>query len=464
MKNVRFIKTIAVIGALVLMVLTILPGCNFIGQANNDPSKSAVVDTNGNQLCCPICSATDITGPDADGRYTCNSCGAVWDYNEQSVEVVDENGNVVKQLDANSGYVDHSSGGNYSSVTGNTTGGNVSGDNTSGGNTSGGNTTGGNTSGGNTSGGNTSGGNTSGGNTSGGNTSGGKTPGGNTSGGRTPGGNTSGGKTPSQKTDTKSIQDILKDLDDSVEIVYDEETQSYTAKAKDGTDTGLFGYKYSTKDKIFYTAEDSWQRNFGFAEVYDKAAAIGFMTYNTFRVYYTYDNIDWMIQFWKGQYGYAFIGSEIGVYTRPAGSDNGTFYDCADDAHKFYMTMDVYRANPQNNNKYDHLFTRSRSKTWWCTGFVPGTLGFAQANVPDENGTAKLKVDSKIEFYTPEMAQAFMNGVSKVTTLENNAALAGTKRAIKFVFCGSEEEYEACTSSAKYCLCDDGVSVRICYR
>ena len=470
MKNLRFIKTVAIIGALVLMVLTVLPGCNFIGKADNNKNGDTVVtDTNGNQLCCPICSATDITGPDAEGKYTCNACGAVWDYNEKTVEVVDENGNVVKQLDANSGYVDRTSGGNYSSVGGNTSGGNTSGGNTSGGNTSGGNTSGGNTSGGNTSGGNTSGGNTSGGNTSGGktsggNTSGGNTSGGNTSGGKTSGGNTSGGNTQSQGIDTQKIQKVLKDLDDSIEIVYDEETQSYTAKSKDGTDTGLFGYKYSTKDKIFYTAEDSWQRNFGFAEVYDKAAAIGFMTYNTFRVYYTYEDYDWMIQFWKGQYGYAFIGSEIGVYTRPAGSTNGTFYDCADDAHKFYMTMDVYRQDPDNNNKYTHLFTRSRSKTWWCTGFVPGTLGFAQANVPDENGTATLKVDSKIEFYTPEMAQAFMNGLSKVTVLENNAALSGTNRPINFIKCANEAEYAACSSSAKYCLCEDGTSVRVCYR
>lgn len=431
MKNTRFIKTVAIIGALVLMVLTILPGCNFIGQADNNAPTDGVFNEIGDQLCCPVCSSTDITGPDADEHYVCNACGAQWSYNEETVDVLDNNGDVVTQLELSNGYVSDSQ------------------------------------SGGSSSGGSSSGGSSSGSGSSGSGSSGGSSSGSGSSGGSSSGGNatyTTNKNTAEQvKQNIEKIQEVAQKLDESVEITYDEKTDSYTVVSKDGRDTGLFGYKYHVTDKIFYTAEDSWQRNFGFNEVYDKAAAIGFMTYNTFRTYFTYDNLEWMIQFWKGQYGYAFIGAEIGVYTRPVGSDNGTHYACADDDHKFYMTMDVYRENTENPNKFDHLFTRSRSNTWWCTGFVPGTLGFAQANVSDE-GTKKLKVEAKIEFYTPEMAQAFMNGLSKVTTIENNAAVAGTKRAVTFVECGSEAEFKSCSSSCKYALCGDGSSVLVSYR
>lgn len=441
----HFIRTVAIIGSLVLMLLTVLPGCNFIGQANED---DAVVDTQGNELCCPVCTSTNITGPDDSGNYTCNDCGAVWSYNDEQeqIDIIGENGETVSSVDINAGYASSYSNGGSASSGGANGGGTYSGSGSSSNGSSGGNS------------GSSTGGGSNSGSGSKNNGSGSKTP----SNGNQSGNN--GGSSSNQSIDMDQIRDILKNLDDSVNLVYDEETKSWTAKNKQGVDTGLFGYKYHTEDKIFYTAEDSWQRNFGFAEVYDKAAAIGFMTYNTFRVYFTYDNLEWMIQFWKGQYGYAFIGAEIGVYTRPAGSDNGTFYGCADDAHKFYMTMDVYRRNVDNKNKFDHLFTRSRVKTWWCTGFVPGTLGFAKINVPDQDGTATLKVDSKIEFYNPEMAHAFMNGLSKVKYLENNAALAGTKRSVNFIQCGSEEEYNASSSSCKYALCADGSSVRVCYR
>ena len=451
----RLIRTIAIIGMLVMVIVTVLPGCNFIGQAGKNDG-SAVTDEMGNELCCPLCKSTDISGPDDAGYYICNACGQKWQYNDTQIDVVDPSGNVVSTMGADEGYV---SGGSYS---GGSSGGYYGGGSSSGGNSYNG---GGSSGGGNSyNGGSSTGGNTSGGNTSGGNTSGGNTSGGNTSGGNvyyTTQKNTS----EQVKQNLAKIANIAKNLDKSIEIIYDEETQSYTVKSKDGTDTGLFGYKYSTKDKIFYTAEDSWQRNFGFNEVYDDAAAVGFMTYNTFRVYFEEGGLEWMIQFWKGQYGYAFVGSEIGVYTRPKGSGNGsTHYQCADDAHKFYMTMNVYRQNPDNKNKYDYLFTRSRCKTWWCTGFVPGTLGFAQVNVPDEDGTAKLKVDSKIEFNNEEQAQGFINGLRKVTYLENNAAFAGTKRSVNFVECANEAEYAASSSSNKFCLCSDGKSVRICYR
>ena len=261
----------------------------------------------------------------------------------------------------------------------------------------------------------------------------------------------------------------------SLNIVYDEETDSYTVKSKGGVDTGLLGYKYSIKDGIFYTAEDSWQRNFGFNEMYDSAAAIGVMTYNTFRVRYTCPDkfgkkLEWMIQFWKGQYGYAFIGSEIGVYTREVNPFNtSTHYECADDDHKFYMTMDVYRENPDKPDKFNHLFTRSRVKTWWCTGFVLGTLGFAQTNVPDENGTAKLMVDSRIEFDTPEMASAFADALSEITVIENNSVLSGSKRPVSFVKYNTEFAYKTSTETCKYCICRNSTDrkmrdVRVCYR
>lgn len=441
----RLIKTIAIISALVLMVLTVLPGCNFVGKSGkNGEDVTGVNESVEDQLCCPVCSSTDVGDPDGDGVYTCNSCNAQWRFVDDKLEMLDEKGNVIDTLDKSAGYVsgntdvEDDTTATDNNVTGSGSGSSGSGSSGSGSGYSGG--------------GSGSGGSGSGSGSGSSDHTGYVT--------YTTNKNTS----KQVKENLEKIRQAGKNLDDSIEIIYDEETQSYTVKSKNGKDTGLFGYKYSTKDKIFYTAEDSWQRNFGFTEVYDDAAALGLMTYNTMRVRFDYGGQEWMLQFWKGQYGYAFIGAEVGVYTRPAGSDNGTYYDCANDNDKLFMTMDVYRQNPQNNNKYDHLFTRSRSKTWWCTGFIPGTLGFAQYNVPDQGGTSKLKADVRIEFKDNEMAQAFMNSLSQITTMENNSALSGTNRAVHFYQLANESEYNASSASCKYVLCEDGKTVRVCYR
>lgn len=448
----RLIKTIAIISALVLMVLTVLPGCNFIGNAGEEDITSAV-DTNvEQQVCCPVCSSTNVTGPDDDGHYNCNDCEAIWSFTDTAIEVVDEQGNVVDTLDKSAGYVNGNSGSVSSDGTTAeaVTGGNGSSNSGSGSSGNGGSS-------------NNGGSKNNGGSSNSGTNTTKKSNGGSGTKASTATYTTNKNTSEQVKTNLEKLKQAADKLDESVEIVYDEETQSYTVKSKDGTDTGLFGYKYSTKDKIFYTAEDSWQRNFGFTEFYDTAAAAGFMTYNTMRVRFDYDNEEWMLQFWKGQYGYTFIGAEVGVYTRPMGSDNGTYYDCADDEHKMYMTMDLYRKE-SGSNKFKKLFTRSRVKTWWCTGFIPGTLGFAQANVPDEGGTGTLKCDTRIEFHSAEMAQAFCESLSKVTYLENNSLVSGTNRSVKFYEFATEEAYDASAASCKYCICEDGKTVRVCYR
>ncbi len=142
---------------------------------------------------------------------------------------------------------------------------------------------------------------------------------------------------------------------------------STTAPAKTKKDTGVWGYWFNKDQKYFFTSKDSWQRSFGFSKVYDDFAPVIQFFYDTERFKFTYGQYDWMIQLWKGQYGYVMIGSEIGVYTRPKGS-NVDFYDCAKDEDCLKMKMKLLRKNSEV------LFDRPEGYYWWMTGFVPGTL------------------------------------------------------------------------------------------
>ena len=84
----RKTRLISIICVLTLIILTILPGCNFIGQTKkNDGAAEPVIDQMGNQLCCPVCQSTNIKD-NGDGTYTCNDCGKQWKY-DQTVNQID---------------------------------------------------------------------------------------------------------------------------------------------------------------------------------------------------------------------------------------------------------------------------------------------------------------------------------------------------------------------------------------
>ncbi len=129
---------------------------------------------------------------------------------------------------------------------------------------------------------------------------------------------------------------------------------------------GLAGYQYDTKGNYYYTSSDPWQRALGYHEIFDVGAGLVTIYMDTMRCKFEYKDKDWMIQFWKGQYGLVFVGHEIGVYTKPKDRAND-HYDAASNEDALYMELTGYRDNKE-------IYHRDYGKYWWCTGFVPGTL------------------------------------------------------------------------------------------
>ena len=157
--------------------------------------------------------------------------------------------------------------------------------------------------------------------------------------------------------------------------------------------SSILSYMHDPEGKYFYTESDPWQRNFGFNRWYDWAANFAFMYYDTVRVKFDYKDLNWMIQLWKGQYGAAFLGSEIGVYTKPE-TRTSNHYDCASDENRLNMEMTLYR-------KGEKLFTRPYDAYWWSTGFVPGVLD-------KFSDRSELTMVARITFKDKEMTDAFV--------------------------------------------------------
>ena len=135
---------------------------------------------------------------------------------------------------------------------------------------------------------------------------------------------------------------------------------------------GLIGYLYDSQNECFYTANDPWQRNFGYSEVYDVSAGLTLMIIETLRIKFPYKDKDWMIQVWKGQYGLVLIGAEVGVYNKPK-DRKVEHYDCAEDADRLRMEMEMERLETVNGKQqWKRIIYRPYAEYWWITGFVFG--------------------------------------------------------------------------------------------
>ena len=188
-----------------------------------------------------------------------------------------------------------------------------------------------------------------------------------------------------------------------LDVYYDTEKQIYY----NTNDQGFFniGFNYNAKEQILYGTANSWQRQFGFRLLYDFIATMTVMSYNTERVKFTYDNREWMIQFWKGRYLIA-PGGEVGIYNRAIGS-KGSYYDCAvNDAMP--MSIELYHED-------ELLFTNGPMEHWWITGFQVGEKFY----LPES-----LTMKGIIEFPSEEMAAVFTQAAQshKRLTIEQNGA------------------------------------------
>lgn len=170
---------------------------------------------------------------------------------------------------------------------------------------------------------------------------------------------------------------------------------------------GIFGYLYDSRENCFYTASDPWQRIAGYNEVYDVIAPFTLINYDTDRIYFTWDNKDWLVQFWKGQYGLVFYGAEIGVYNKPT-SRFVPHFDCVSGDDLLEMSMTFYKRKNVYNSETDWVkaFSRPYGEYWWCTGFIPGNVMGNYQN---------LRVDATIKMKNQSMLEAFKKGLDKTS-------------------------------------------------
>lgn len=172
----------------------------------------------------------------------------------------------------------------------------------------------------------------------------------------------------------------------------------------------ILSFQYDYDNNCYYANDKkSWQKDYGFMRIYDMLAPYAGMEYDYIRVFFTYENKDFMLQLWKGQY-VAYYGCEVGLYNKEHDGkevNDFTFFSAVDDT-KYWPTMDVslYHQVEEGSDEYEFVFKRPTDKYWWCTGFYEGEL--RQKEPADE-----LRVVSALTMKNEEMATLLSEGLDK---------------------------------------------------
>ena len=156
------------------------------------------------------------------------------------------------------------------------------------------------------------------------------------------------------------------------------------------------GFAYNSEKEIFYSIKNAWQKSFGYTHMYDVLAPLFNMIIDTEPVKFYYDNKNWLITFWKGQYGIV-TGAEIGIYyTEEKNVSKKTIYLPVSGNGMLNMDLILYK-----NGK---LITRISTKHWWLAVFKLGMFSWPK----------DLSMDLNITFYNKQMLDSFLTSFKKL--------------------------------------------------
>lgn len=129
----------------------------------------------------------------------------------------------------------------------------------------------------------------------------------------------------------------------------------------------ILNFIYDADHQAYHSQPDTWQREFGYNDFYDDVFRIGsYMDYG--KVTFDYDDKEYALWMWKGDYWNLQSGAEIGLYTYNTSYSHIEHYDVVD----FEVPMSLFLYNYYSKDNIVNVFSwRPRVKQWWITGFNP---------------------------------------------------------------------------------------------
>lgn len=171
-----------------------------------------------------------------------------------------------------------------------------------------------------------------------------------------------------------------------------------------------FGYCFHEECGFFSSTLDAWQREAGYAWIYDYMAPRFQMVFDALPVYFDYEGKTWLIEFWKGQYGIN-AGAEIGIYHA----------DRILSEKEYKTTRFEAVSNTELLNCSFVLCGKNGScvkvaqNHWWLTAFFTGSFVWP----------SDLCMKATIKFPDKRMQFAFISGLRKAGCAEQNFSVSG---------------------------------------
>lgn len=154
------------------------------------------------------------------------------------------------------------------------------------------------------------------------------------------------------------------------------------------------------------------QRKFGFNKAYDWGSKFVNFYLSTIRVYFTYDEKDWLIELWKGEYAMATVGCEVGYYYRDTdgkvekyGADN-LLYGSVEDQDAMMTSMKLWQYEKSTDATPVKKIDYSKRNCWWAADFETGVL-------EKHRDQTTLVMNATIEFPTTKMLTLFTDELAK---------------------------------------------------
>lgn len=175
------------------------------------------------------------------------------------------------------------------------------------------------------------------------------------------------------------------------------------------------GFAYNSQEDIFYSTKNAWQKNFGYTHMYDVFAPLFRMIIDTESIKFYYNNKNWLISFWKGQYGIV-TGAEVGIYcTNQQRINKKTVYLPVNDLEMLSMDLVLY--------KNEEVIAKASAKHWWMAIFKLGMFSRPK----------DLTMDINITFQDKKMLEAFLDSFKKLGYDDNDFRIINNTFCFKYI-------------------------------
>ncbi|MDD6276628.1 MAG: DUF4474 domain-containing protein [Clostridia bacterium] len=203
-------------------------------------------------------------------------------------------------------------------------------------------------------------------------------------------------------------------------------TKKNTTKKSTTTTTAKTIKTTQTTQSDVYNAL-AYQRKFGFNKAYDDFAHLANFYLDNIRCYFEYDGRYWLVQLWKGEYAWASVGCEIGIYVAEKSDMNVRIYtdaskgpeyihyNAVEDKDALYMSMDLWQYVKTGDATPVKKLDFKRAKCWWAADFETGSLD-------KHSDRTTLVMRGTIEFNTSKMRNLFCDALEDKGFKETSAS------------------------------------------